>query len=197
MTNLLARILLSIMILPLAVIVYLAVLFSLVRPHEEVGFLAATLATAGFVAFYWVALWRGSVQWTSSRVRKTWLSALGCAVAGIVAGVMATTVTHIHDESFGIFIGGLVAIPLWLITTILLWKETALERAERIRQSASDVLFCPRCGYNMTGLHLARCPECGAQYTLNQLFAAQQRQHEIGDAAAPQEEREESQARQT
>jgi hypothetical protein len=189
MTNLLARILLSIMLLPLAVIVYVAVLFSMVRPRDEVGFLAATLVTAVFVGLYWVALWRGSVQWTPSRVRRTVLSALGCAAVGIVAGFMAITVTHIHDESFGIFIGGLVAIPLWLVATILLWRETALERAERIRQSASDVLFCPRCGYNMTGLHMARCPECGAQYTLNQLFAAQRQEHEIADAASPMEER--------
>lgn len=30
-------------------------------------------------------------------------------------------------------------------------------------------LPCPKCGYNLTGLREARCPECGATYTLDEL----------------------------
>lgn len=191
MTSLLARILLSIMLLPLATVVYLAVLlpltFPLTRCTNEFAFTAATAVTAVFVAFYWLMLWRRSVQWTSRRSNLTVAASVGCLVAGAVAGFAAMTL--VDDESFGVFCGGLVGIVLWLPVTVLLWRETPAERAERIRESASDVLFCPRCGYNMTGLQLARCPECGAQFTLNELFADQQRQHEIGDAASSAEER--------
>jgi rubrerythrin len=35
---------------------------------------------------------------------------------------------------------------------------------------------CPSCGYNLTGLNEARCPECGAKFTLDELFAAQPRE---------------------
>lgn len=30
-------------------------------------------------------------------------------------------------------------------------------------------MTCPACGYNMRGLTEARCPECGAEFTLDQL----------------------------
>ncbi|MDM8005274.1 MAG: zinc ribbon domain-containing protein [Phycisphaerae bacterium] len=189
MTSLLARILLSIMLLPLAVVVYLAVLLPLTRGNDEVAFTAATSVTAVFVAIYWLMLWRRSVQWTLSRVSLTIAGSVGCLFAGVIAGLAAMGVSGIRDEAFGVFIGGLVGAVLWLPVTILVWRERPAERAERIRQSASDVLFCPRCGYNMTGLQLARCPECGAQFTLNELFAAQRHQHEIADAASSAEER--------
>jgi predicted Zn-ribbon and HTH transcriptional regulator len=32
-------------------------------------------------------------------------------------------------------------------------------------------MACPNCGYNLTGLREARCPECGSQFTLDELFA--------------------------
>ena len=50
------------------------------------------------------------------------------------------------------------------------------DRAGAFRQAAGDVLFCPKCGYNMTGLYEARCPECGSRYTLDQLAAAQKQE---------------------
>ena len=38
-----------------------------------------------------------------------------------------------------------------------------------------DTPYCRKCHYNLTGTNLdaddARCPECGTQYTLNELFA--------------------------
>ncbi|MGQ9650526.1 MAG: hypothetical protein ACUVXJ_10485 [Phycisphaerae bacterium] len=188
MTNLLARILLSIMVLPLAVVVYLAVLLVFVRDKDETAFTIATLFTAVFVAGYWLMLWRRSVQWTSARRNLTVAASVGCLVAGAVAGYVAMNIADISDITFGVFAGGLLATVVWLPITIIIWRETPAERAERICQSASDVLFCPRCGYNMTGLQLARCPECGVQFTLNELFAAQQRQYEIGDAAGSAEQ---------
>lgn len=189
MTSLLARILLSIMLLPLAVVVYVAVLLPLARGSEDVAFTTATLVTAAFVVSYWLLIWRRSVQWTSLRTNLTVAGSIGCLVAGAIAGFAAMNIADIDDVAFGVFVSGLVATVLWLPVTVLLWRETPAERAERIRRSASDVLFCPRCGYNMTGLQLARCPECGAQFTLNELFAAQQREHEIGDAAGSAEQR--------
>ena len=39
-------------------------------------------------------------------------------------------------------------------------------------QLGIDAIACPTCGYNLTGLREARCPECGSQFTLDQLYAA-------------------------
>ena len=66
----------------------------------------------------------------------------------------------------------------WLLSTIMVWRETELERAQRLAQASSGILSCPHCGYNMTGLKTARCPECGTEYTLNELLAALQAQTE-------------------
>lgn len=183
MTNLLARILLSIMVFPLAALVYLLLIFGagVNRGPRDSTFVIATVGTAVFVAAYW--LWRSSVRWTRERIALTVGSGVGVAVIGLVTGLAMMQMSSIRDAGFGIFIGGLCAIVLWLPITIVLWRENAEERAERIARSAGDVVCCPRCGYNLTGLREARCPECGAQYTLDQLLAAQRRE-EIGEAAA-------------
>ena len=39
----------------------------------------------------------------------------------------------------------------------------------------AKAITCPTCGYNLTGLTATRCPECGKQCTLDELFAAQAR----------------------
>jgi len=86
------------------------------------------------------------------------------------------------DAEFTAFVGSTLGILFWLASTVLLWKETAAERMERLRQASGDVVLCPKCGYNLTGLHEALCPECGSRFTLNQLYAAQQREH-MADAS--------------
>ena len=54
--------------------------------------------------------------------------------------------------------------------TVIIWRETALERAKRLGEVSESAFACPNCGYNMTGLRQARCPECGTQYSLDELF---------------------------
>lgn len=185
MTNLLARILLSILMLPLAVMCFI-VIFAAVAGNaqrEETGLIVATFATAPIVAMYWFMLWRRSVLWSPGRIGRTIAGSIGCIVAGVCAGSFMMSLVGVRDETFGIFFGGVFATVLWLPVTVLLWKETAAERTDRIRNSAGDVVFCPRCGYNLTGLYEPRCPECGARFTLNQLYAGQQREA-LADGAA-------------
>ena len=69
---------------------------------------------------------------------------------------------------------GITATPLlWIVGTIFYWRETPTERAQRLARAGADTLTCPNCGYNLTGLREARCTECGAGFTLNDLLAAQ------------------------
>ena len=68
-------------------------------------------------------------------------------------------------------VGG--ACALWLIVTTVAWRETRRERSERLRAAGAGTVVCPTCGYNLTGLTEARCPECGSKFTLNELMAGQ------------------------
>lgn len=184
MTNLLARILLAIMVLPLTAVVYVVCMLMFMRNLRDEAFLVAGGVSAGFAATYWILLWRRSIRWTPFRIFGTFgAGVVSVGVAAFVA-LLLMSASNIREDEFGYFVGGVLGILLWFPLTILLWRETANERMERLRSANADVLTCPRCGYNLTGLHEARCPECGAQYTLNQLLASQHRD-EIADAATP------------
>jgi hypothetical protein len=175
MTSLVARILLSIMLLPLAAAIYLVVFLAISHgpSQAEFAFACATLVTVCFVAAYWLWLWRHSVLWTKQRIWRTIISGVACIATGVLAGVALSRAAGSIDASLGFFVAGLLCVVCWLPTTVILWRETPRERVERLRQTASGTVFCPRCGYNMTGLAEARCPECGAKFTLDVLYSAQ------------------------
>ena len=74
--------------------------------------------------------------------------------------------------------GGTVPI-VWVLATVLLWRETNAERVARMSNLIGNpTVVCPFCGYNLSGLREARCPECGNSFTLDQLAASQPRRDE-------------------
>lgn len=178
MSRLIARILLSFLVFPLAGLIYLLTFLFFVegvRPRyspyrDEAGFFIAGVFCWGFMAAYWWLLWRKTVRWTGERIGMTLGAVLVVSVIGALLGAAAGNV--IGDE-FGYFIGTATAPLLWLVATVFIWRESAAERAARLVNAGRDSVVCPTCGYNLTGLHEARCPECGSQFTLDQLFAAQ------------------------
>ena len=95
--------------------------------------------------------------------------------AGVGAGVGAASgaLVGLLEDGLGAFMGGVTAILFWLLVTVLIWRETTAERVERLRARSPRALVCPRCGYNLTGLRQATCPECGAGYTIDELAALQ------------------------
>jgi hypothetical protein len=185
MTTLLARILLSILMPPLAVLTWIASfgLVAYASDDEETAIAVATLGTAVLVMVYWLLLWRRSVVWSPGRVSKTVGGTLACLGLGGFTGLTAMGMTGINEAVFGTAFGGIFGTVIWLAMTVVIWKETAVERADRIRRAGGDVVFCPRCGYNMTGLYEPRCPECGTKFMLNELLAAQRRDG-IADATS-------------
>lgn len=50
---------------------------------------------------------------------------------------------------------------LWLVR----WRRKLLARDE------TDARRCARCGYNLTGLRVPRCPECGCVVGFDRTFA--------------------------
>jgi uncharacterized paraquat-inducible protein A len=182
MSHLVSRILLAILMFPLATVFYVIVFVvagTWIRrnsfyyyPIEAYLFAFSSLFTWVLVAVYWCLLWKSGVKWNSDRRIFTVLAAV---VAVIVATVVALAVGSVVNVSsgFSVFVGGLLAVVLWLIGTVLIWRETAAERAARLAGSSASNVACPSCGYNLTGLSESRCPECGSKFTLNELFASQ------------------------
>ena len=179
MSHLISRILLAILLFPLAALVYLVV-FVLVelswgnsysgswRIRQLYGFSFAGIVAWGFIALYWWLLWRGSVRFTSPRTMTTLLAFV--ASAGI--GVFTALVLDLLERGVGDFVGSCTAPLLWVVATCFLWRETREERAARLGAGRATIV-CPACGYNLTGLAGTRCPEWGKQYTLDELLASQ------------------------
>ena len=175
MSGLIARILLTILIFPAATLFYFVSYIMLERKvlsDGEAAIVWATVLTSLFMAGYWFVLWRRTVNWTPRRVGRTFW-AIGAAVfAGGTVGA-AIRLALEYDQVVGTCLGCLWAAVVWIICTIFVWRETEAERAARLSRANADVLVCPSCGYNLTGLRESRCPECGASFTLNELLAAQ------------------------
>jgi len=164
---------LALLMVPLAAIAY-TITFALMyqeftRSREEASFLTAGATTFVFVALYWILLWRRTVRWTVDRLVLT-LGAVGGAM--IPAGVLGA-IGRVVDDDFGLFVGTVVWILVWLVMTVFIWRESAEERAARVSAGGENTLVCPSCGYNMTGLQSAVCPECGSRYSITELLAAQ------------------------
>jgi len=182
-----AQILLVVFMFPLAVTVFAFAGDQIdhVMDFQSGGEWAATgIVTWAVVGVYWLMLWRKSVLWT--RVRIIHSIALTLATPAGVAMLMTLLyfgALAVQQMRYGIaaehaqeafYITGAVLTPLvWLIGTILIWRDTTAERLSSLKGSAVGRLECPNCGYNLSGLSEARCPECGSQYTLDQLVAAQ------------------------
>ncbi len=173
MSRLVSRILLAILMFPAAFLVYVGIavpLGSRGRGPDLLVFLSASIVTGLFIAGWWVLLWRSSVRWTRGRAVLTVLAVPIVLCPGVVIGIWAEDLV---GEGFGAFLGGVVAIFSWLVATVFIWRETAEERAARIRAAGPQTIVCPRCGYNLTGLRQTACPECGATWTVDELLATQ------------------------
>ena len=132
--------------------------------------LASEFISASLFAIAWLAIWRGQVTWNQWRRQLTLASVLWSLGVGTVAGVVLAMITN--EEEVGVIFAGLFWFVSWIPSTVLVWRETPRERAVRLKAISMGTLACPHCGYNMTGLYEARCPECGTRYTLNELFAS-------------------------
>ena len=176
MSSLLARIMLAIFMLPSAAMV-MTLVYVTAYEWELIGYpynrrsawIAAAIATWLFVSVYWILLWRKSVRWTQERKRMTLLSFATAAIVGAGFGLP----TRMMDRDFGFFVFTCVTTLAWLPMTVFIWRESSTERAERLSGGSESALSCPICGYNLTGLSSARCPECGSAFTIDELVRRQ------------------------
>lgn len=69
--------------------------------------------------------------------------------------------------SIGVLLLVLLTGFLGLFGLYVIWKMGFAQGWKRARSSPPA---CPDCHYDMTGLTHCRCPECGAEYKLDELW---------------------------
>ena len=176
MTKLVARLVLAMLILPLTgtvFVVSLAMIITRGGPPLWYDAIAVWVVVYVFVGVYWIILWRSLITWTLRRRLRTGLSALAAILIAAVACILMFRVLFVPEVAASILVGGGVGPPLWVLATVLIWRETAEERLQRLASASTDAVFCPICSYNMTGLREARCPECGTRFSLDELVRSQ------------------------
>src|SRR5687768_14791629 len=103
MSRLIAQIMLSILLFPLAGLLYLVVYILYIESNRgswtpyrnEMALLTAGATSWAFIACYWIALWRKSVRWTGER----WGFTLMCFVAAaVVGGVIGGAINSVVRE---------------------------------------------------------------------------------------------------
>src|SRR4051812_12886770 len=177
MTRTIARLILAMLLLPATGAVFLLSAFVAIPGGSTPtagGLLALWAVVYLFIGVYWLALWRGVVRWTRRRVGMTALATLLALVGGVAFGALSLAINFRMPPQFAILLGGGFVPIVWVLATVLVWTETRAERADRLRALGGPrAIACPVCGYSLTGLTEARCPECGGRFTLDQLLAAQ------------------------
>ncbi|HNO79207.1 MAG TPA: hypothetical protein PKN33_14235 [Phycisphaerae bacterium] len=180
MTKLVARLILAMLILPVAGAVFLFMAFAIfgnTGPPSALSLSLMWLVEYAVIGTYWVLLWRSTVRWTRERLLGTFGVTLAALLCGGIGAGFIVEVSH-EDIALGILVGGGLVPIVWVFGTVLVWKETSQERFERVKSYGTDTVSCPVCGYNMTGLKEARCPECGGSFTVDELLTAQQNREE-------------------
>jgi len=124
------------------------------------------LTAAVFAITAWLLIWRKHVRWSSVVVQQTLLA------TGFLIGVPSAATVLLDQVNSEVLNYIIVASPpmgwgIWMALTMWLWPFTA---------STADVVEasprCLKCGYMLKGLRRTRCPECGDERTLDELWAA-------------------------
>jgi hypothetical protein len=185
MTATIARLILAMLILPVTGAVFLLGFAAVVSrnsgrgPPGTLDVAILWIVVYAFVATYWVLLWRSTVRWTRARIRNTALAGLLALAGGGAFAAALVAVTRAIPYGIALLLGGAGVPIIWVLATVILWRETSSERVARMSKLVSNpTVVCPTCGYNLSGLREARCPECGASFTLDELAASQPQRDE-------------------
>ena len=185
MSGTIARLILAMLILPATGAVFLLGFVAVIArssgqgPPSVAGVAILWMVVYTFVATYWILLWRSTVRWTRARVWKTALTGLLAVGGGVGFAVLLAGVARNIPNGIALLLGGGFVPIVWVLASVLLWRETAAERLARMSNLVKHpTVLCPFCGYNLSGLREARCPECGASFTLDELAASQPQRDE-------------------
>ncbi|HEX8521534.1 MAG TPA: hypothetical protein VF669_04700 [Tepidisphaeraceae bacterium] len=176
MTRTVARLILAMLLLPCTGAVFLLLFLAFIPmsggPPAVWRLLMMWGALYLFVAVYWIVLWRDMVPWNRRRVSLSAAATVLSLAGGMAVACGALALNHRLPLQIAVLIGGGTVPITWVLSTVLVWRETAAERLARLSAHGMPAIACPLCGYNLAGLTEARCPECGGNFTLEQVMLA-------------------------
>ena len=179
MTRTVARLILAMLLLPCTGAVFLLLFLALIPTSggpPAVGRLVLLWCVLYiFVGGYWIMLWRDMVQWNFQRVRLTAVATVVSLAGGLAVALGCMAINRQLPAPIAVLIGGGTVPITWVLATVLIWRETSTERLTRLTAHGMPAISCPLCGYSLAGLTEARCPECGARFTLDQIILARPR----------------------
>lgn len=113
----------------------------------------------------WLVVWWGRVGWTNEAAWRTFFSAVLLLLLPIAATYWADPFSGAAETT--VMLLPVLGWGLWMASTMWIWP---LDTAQTALSEEGPV--CLKCGYLLKGLTKTRCPECGAEPTLDELWAA-------------------------
>jgi len=131
------------------------------------GMIAHALC-ASLIVGWWLFVWRPAAR----RTAEVWQRTLAWSAGYVAIVTLCPLLLLLNDPDWMVALW--VCVPLmltglWLVLTAWMWRigETPLTP---VSADVQETLKCLSCGYSLIGLHEARCPDCGRQSTLDELF---------------------------
>ena len=126
--------------------------------------LGAGLLTQAIVL---IAIWGKTVRWTQARSAATILTPFTLI---LISTTLCITIHNVHDDIAQIFI---VVTPFALQPLLLMafwteWSNAGFRPVQNL--TLKNPVACPNCNYDLSASNESRCPECGTQHTLGELF---------------------------
>ena len=170
MSPVVTRVILAMALLVATPAVYLlafAITYEIRGNGNDLALFAADILAGALFAGGWFTIWWHVVHWTRRRVAWTIIVTV---ISIILAIAIDLLVAILLDATLGVVTAGILWWAMWVGALALVWRESTTERLAHAKTTPPVELHCPHCGYDLRGLRDARCPECGTQYTLDELL---------------------------
>jgi hypothetical protein len=137
--------------------------------RDEQAAVAMSLAGASWFVVL-ILIWRPMRY--GRQIAVPTITTLAIIVAAIGGSVAIDELLNRRDEEMLILavllLGGAVIILVWLPTAQRLLRGRPVVGPDDL-----VLVSCPGCGYSLIGLRNLRCPECGTEFTIDELIRAQ------------------------
>ena len=128
-------------------------------PAVSAAFASAAVVMIGF----WLLVWGRMVRWSRAIIAFTGILVIVCFLLPIASQVYFAMRSELLSEL--LLLTPVIGWGAWMALTARYWPMEP-EQLDR----ALPYPLCLSCGYSLAGLRSSRCPECGDEPPLDELF---------------------------